>query len=84
MSDQLSNTSSASSGVATGTVVVVCGPGGVGKSTVSRLVAAEFDRSVHLNTDDFMAAVVGGWVDPNLPGADQQNQAVGGAFAVAR
>src|SRR6478609_9703819 len=82
MSDQLSNAWSASSGEVTGTVIVVSGPGGVGKSTVSRLLAARFDRSVHLNTDDFMAAVVSGWADPNLPGADQQNEAVGGAFAV--
>ena len=83
MSDQLSNAWSASSGEVTGTVIVVSGPGGVGKSTVSRLLAARFDRSVHLNTDDFMAAVVSGWADPNLPGADQQNEAVGGAFAVS-
>jgi predicted kinase len=69
--------------VAKGSVIVVSGPGGVGKSTVSGLIAAEFDRSVHLNTDDFMASVVSGWVDPNLPAAEQQNEAVGAAFAVS-
>jgi predicted kinase len=66
-----------------GPVIVVSGAGGVGKSTVSRLIAAAFDRSVHLNTDDFMASVVSGWVDPNLPGAEQQNEAVGAALAVS-
>jgi predicted kinase len=66
-----------------GTVIVVTGPPGVGKSTVSHLVAAEFERSVHLRADEIMASVVSGWVDPNGPDADAQNQAVGGAIAVS-
>ncbi|HEY1739360.1 MAG TPA: AAA family ATPase [Acidimicrobiia bacterium] len=64
-------------------VIVVSGPGGVGKSTVSRLVAAAFDRSVHVQADDFLASVVGGWVDPNRPDAAPQNEAVGAACAVS-
>jgi predicted kinase len=68
---------------ATGTVIVVSGSPGVGKSTVSRLVAAEFERSVHVRADDVMASVVSGWVDPNLPEAGAQNEAVGGAIAVS-
>jgi predicted kinase len=68
---------------ATGTVIVVTGPPGVGKSTVSHLVAAEFERSVHLRADDVMASVVSGWVDPNGPEAGAQNDAVGGAIAVS-
>jgi hypothetical protein len=47
-----------------GQVLVVTGPPGVGKSTVSALIAAAFERSVHLKADDFMASVVSGWVDP--------------------
>ena len=82
MSDQPSNDNDESS-IASGPMIVVSGPGGVGKSTVSRLVAAEFARSVHLDTADFMASVVSGWVDPNGPGAAQQNEAVGAAFAVS-
>jgi predicted kinase len=66
-----------------GTVIIVSGPPGVGKSTVSRLVADAFDRSVHLHGDDFMASIVSGWVDPNLPGAEAQNHAVGAALAVS-
>jgi hypothetical protein len=50
---------------------------------VSRLVAAAFDRSVHLQADDLMACVVSGWVDPNLPEAAPQNQAIGAALAVS-
>jgi predicted kinase len=68
---------------ATATLVMVSGPGGVGKTTLSSLIAATFVLSVHLRMDDFMAAIVGGWVDPNRPGSDRQNEAVGGAFAVS-
>lgn len=66
-----------------GPVIVVSGPSGVGKTTVSRLVAAAFDPSVHLKTDDFMGSIVNGWVDPNAPEAAAQHEAVGGALAVS-
>ena len=62
---------------------MVSGAGGVGKSTVSRLVAAAFERSVHLQADDLMASVVSGWVDPNSPDARRQNEAIGAALAVS-
>ena len=51
---------------AVGPLIVLSGPTGVGKSTVGRLVAAEFARSVHLRADDLMASVVGGFVDGHL------------------
>jgi chloramphenicol 3-O-phosphotransferase len=66
-----------------GRVIVVSGVPGAGKTTVSRLVAAEFDPSVHLQTDAFLASVVNGWVDPNSPDADAQHAAVGGALALS-
>jgi predicted kinase len=66
-----------------GSLIVVTGAPGVGKTTISHLVAATFERSVHLRADDFMASVVSGWVDPNLPAAAAQNEAVGGALAVS-
>ena len=62
---------------------VVTGPAGVGKSTVSRLVAATFEPSAHLRMDDFLLAVVGGWVDPWLPEAAEQNDVVGRAAVAA-
>jgi predicted kinase len=64
-------------------VIIVSGGPGVGKTTVSRLVAAAFDRSVHLQADDIMASIVSGWVDPNLPEAAPQNEAIGGVLAVS-
>jgi predicted kinase len=64
-------------------IIVVSGPGGVGKSSVARRVAAAFERSVHLEADAFAASIVSGWVDPNLPAAAQQNESVGAAFAVS-
>jgi hypothetical protein len=66
-----------------GAVIVVSGPSGVGKTDVSRLVAGGFDHSVHLQVDDFLGAIVNGWVDPNRPEAHEQHEAVGGAVAVS-
>jgi predicted kinase len=66
-----------------GQIIIVAGPAGVGKSTVSHLVAGAFDRSVHLQIDDFMASVVSGWVDPNSPQSESQNWAVGAALATS-
>jgi hypothetical protein len=66
-----------------GPIIVVSGPSGVGKSTTAHLVAAAFEKSVHLKTDDLLASVVSGWVDPSLPEAEDQNEAIGGALAVS-
>jgi hypothetical protein len=67
----------------TGPIIIVSGPAGVGKSTVSRLLAASFDRSVHLPVDAMMASVVSGWVQPDSPEAESQNLAIGAAVAVS-
>jgi predicted kinase len=66
-----------------GPIIIVSGPAGVGKTTVSRLVAASFDRSVHLQVDELMASVVSGWVAPDSPDAVSQNLAIGGALAAS-
>jgi predicted kinase len=70
-------------GATTEPIIIVSGATGVGKSTVSRLVAAAFDRSVHLQADDLAASVVSGWVDPNSPEGESQNWAIGAALAVS-
>ena len=70
-------------GSGAGTIIIVSGAAGVGKSTVGRRVAAAFGRSVHLQTDDLMASITSGWVDPNTPDGGPQNRAVGAALAVS-
>jgi hypothetical protein len=43
---------------------------------VARLLAETYERSVHLHADDFFHHVVGGYVEPWLPEARAQNEAV--------
>ena len=43
-----------------GSILLVAGPPGAGKSTVAALVADRFERSVHLHTDDFYAWIAAG------------------------
>jgi predicted kinase len=64
-------------------LLVVTGPSGVGKSTVSRLVASGVTPSAHLRMDEFLFSVVGGWVDPGRPEAAHQNRVVGRAAVAA-
>jgi predicted kinase len=64
-------------------IIIVSGATGVGKSVVSRLLAESFDRSVHVQVDDLMAAIVSGWVDPNSPAGEAQNEAIGSVLAVS-
>ena len=51
------------------------GPPGAGKSTVAAPVAAGFERSVHLHTDDFYAWIARGYVEPWRPSRYDQNTA---------
>jgi predicted kinase len=59
-----------------GSVIVLTGPPGAGKSTVSRGLAAGFARAVHLRTDDFWRAIVAGAIPPYRPESDAQNHTV--------
>ncbi|MDG4859559.1 AAA family ATPase [Streptomyces sp. T-3] len=72
-----------------GQVMVVTGPPGAGKSTVSALLARLLSPSVHLHTDDFWAFIKAGGIAPYLPEAQRQNEVVMGvvteaAFGYAR
>ena len=59
-----------------GTVVILTGPPGAGKSTTARTLAASYERAVHLHSDDFWHAIVSGAVPPYLPEAHDQNETV--------
>lgn len=45
-------------------LIIVTGPAGVGKSTVSGVLAGSFDKSALIEGDDIYAQVVGGYIEP--------------------
>jgi len=64
-------------------LLVVTGPPGAGKSTVARLLADNFDRSVLVEGDAFFAFLANGRIDPWLPDSHDQNTVVVEAAASA-
>jgi hypothetical protein len=64
-------------------LIVVTGPPGAGKSTVSPLVAADFATSVLVAGDEFFSFVHSGRIDPWRPEAHEQNDIVTAAAAAA-
>ncbi|TYK51428.1 AAA family ATPase [Actinomadura decatromicini] len=66
-----------------GEVVILTGPPGAGKSTTAAALAAGFEKSVHLHTDDFWHFIAAGAVPPYLPESDRQNQTVLRVIALA-
>ena len=63
-----------------GSILLVAGPPGAGKSTVSALIAGRFERSVHLPTDDFQAWIARGSIEPWRVESYEQNTVI---FSVA-
>ncbi|MEY2424927.1 MAG: hypothetical protein QOI61_499 [Actinomycetota bacterium] len=59
-----------------GSVVVVTGPPGAGKSTASAQLVTLTDRGVLLDGDAFFASVKTGWIAPWLPESGEQNRTV--------
>lgn len=60
-----------------GSVLVLSGAPGTGKSTIARVLAEDGERSaVHLLTDGFYAAIKKGFVLPFMPEAARQNEVV--------
>jgi len=57
-------------------IVIVTGPPGAGKSTVSSSLAGSSELGVHLVGDQVLHWIVGGYVPPWMPGADRQNATV--------
>ena len=63
--------------------VIVSGPPGSGKSSVCESLCARYDRTVHLETDQFYAAIRMGFQKPWKPGTTRQNKMVTRAAARA-
>jgi chloramphenicol 3-O-phosphotransferase len=67
-----------------GSLLILTGPPGAGKSTIARLVAEGAARpAVHLHTDSFYVWIRTGFVPPYLPEAARQNDVVLGVIAEA-
>jgi hypothetical protein len=65
-----------------GFLLIVTGPPGAGKSTVSRRLADAFDPSVVVEGDAFFGFLASGAIQPWLPESDAQNEIVTEAAAV--
>lgn len=66
-----------------GSLLVVTGPPGAGKSAVAVHLARSFDRSVLVAGDDFFAFLRSGRIEPWLAESDEQNETVTDAAAAA-
>lgn len=59
-----------------GSILIVTGPPGAGKSTVAKLLADTTSRSVLLAGDAFFGFLANGAIDPWLPESHEQNTVV--------
>lgn len=64
-------------------LLLVTGPPGAGKSTVSSAIVEASPHSVFVEGDAFFGFLANGSISPWLPAADQQNQIVTRAAASA-
>jgi predicted kinase len=59
-----------------GSILLLTGPPGAGKTTVAGLVARSFEKAVHLKGDDFLHVIAAGFVPPWQPESHEQNEVV--------
>jgi predicted kinase len=57
-------------------VLILTGAPGSGKTTVAGLLAAESERAVHLESDQFFHFIKAGHIEPWKPESHEQNRAV--------
>ena len=66
-----------------GSLLVITGPPGAGKSTVARIVVDRFEPSVLVAGDEFFGFLARGAIPPWLPASQHQNEVVTRAAAAA-
>jgi len=64
-------------------VVIISGPSGAGKSSIARALCERYDRTVHIETDAWFAAIQMGRINPMRPESARQNIMVSRAAARA-
>ena len=69
---------------AKGSLLILAGPPGAGKSTIAKQLAKTSERPCcHLHADSFYTAIRKGYVPPYLPEAQRQNEVVIGVVTEA-
>jgi len=64
-------------------IVILSGPSGAGKSAVAEALCERYDRTVHIETDEFFGWIRMGYISPMKPESSRQNAMISRAVARA-
>lgn len=64
-------------------IVILSGPSGAGKSSVAESLCERYDRTVHVETDQFFTWIRMGYINPMKPESNRQNVMISRAAARA-